>query len=364
VNVVTRESRSAIMRPGDTGRTWQVSSYAAARELLGDGGLSLEHADLSAEVLQARADLESALLAAWDADQPRIREILDTTADEMLAGLGASGATFNVKWDFALPMTNVVFAKVLGLPEEDTEQIREWFQNNLAGETYHSALGFKGIAAYLSEQIDARQGGDADDLLTRILAAVDMRSAPRAQVVANLAWLFIGLGSSVAHPAVTLGSLLLLTNPDQRALMDNDRALFPKAVDETFRLLDPSPTYKQTDTVFEAGEPFYAKRDIPIADVTVTKGDIVYINLAHANRDPSVFENPDQFVIGRSEERIAWEVPGEIFPSIVFVRPVAETCLRALFLGDRRLRLDDTDQIRLLDEPMRLRGGGLVVSFS
>lgn len=350
-------------------RIWRVDGHAMTARLLADPRLSLDRAALTVGVRRARADLQSTFGRLWADDRPRIEQVIADTALSTLDAVAAPGSIVNLKWDFALPVAGRILAVVMGLPEADSDRTRGWFQSHFAGQAADSAASLRGLTRYLSQQIGEsrrigeRAGGDGHDLLGRLLATVDP-AVPRGRLVADLAWLVLGLGWDLAHAVISTGSLLLLGHPAQRALVDADPALFPSAVDEIFRLFNPTPTVQDGGQVVHPGEPFYATADITVAGTTIRRGDTVHLDLAAANRDPTVFADAESFDITRPRgPRIAWEVPGVAFGSLVFLRPEVEVCLRALFLNDLRPHLAEPRQVELLTQPMRLRAEGVTVGF-
>lgn len=363
MNVVTRESRTTAARLGTTAQTWHVSGYHVARRLLRDTRLSLEPTELGPENARARRELQQALITEWEAQNDRIRTILTAAATEKFAELTAAGAPFNIKNDYAIPVSDRAFVEVLGLQPANVAQVRGWVMNNFTGETWHTAASLRGLVPFLTGVVNAKiEGGD--DLLSGLLDRVDAKAWPRARLISALGWLLLGTGWDLIHPVVSVGTALILGNPDQYEHLRAHPHLLPDATDEVFRLFDPAPTLKKGDTVFGIGEPLYVGADIEVEGLTIHRGDIVYVSLAKANRDPSVFSEPDRYLITRPEQHIAWETPGEVFPSFVFLRPETEICLGTLFASGRPLRMVDPKDVDWLAEPQHLRAHSLMVDFA
>ncbi len=77
-------------------------------------------------------------------------------------------------------------------------------------------------------------------------------------------------------------------NPDQWQRLLADRTLLPTAVDEMLRFVTPVMNFRRT-----------AVHDITLSDTKIAAGDKVVFFHASANRDDSVFADPDTFDIGR-----------------------------------------------------------------
>jgi cytochrome P450 len=82
------------------------------------------------------------------------------------------------------------------------------------------------------------------------------------------------------------GVLYLLSDASRRDwLMADPEGRIDRVVDEVLRLT----------SAHNFGLMRYANEDIDIAGVTIRKGDLVIISEGAANRDPSVFERPEEF---------------------------------------------------------------------
>jgi cytochrome P450 len=77
----------------------------------------------------------------------------------------------------------------------------------------------------------------------------------------------------------------LLDHPEQLEHVRDDRSLVPKAVNEILRLAFGGPG---------AGITRYARRDFELRGRKIRLGQMLLLSFAGANRDPSVFENPDR----------------------------------------------------------------------
>jgi cytochrome P450 len=91
-------------------------------------------------------------------------------------------------------------------------------------------------------------------------------------------------------PSLLLGAIMTHLSKDkalQNRLRD-DASLIPAAVEEFVRLYTPYRGFARTTT-----------KDVELHGETIPSGDPVTMIYAAANRDPRVFENPEEFVLGR-----------------------------------------------------------------
>ena len=80
----------------------------------------------------------------------------------------------------------------------------------------------------------------------------------------------------------------LATHPDHRQLLVDDPALIPEAVEELLRLYG---------LLIQDGR--YVAEDIEFHGCPLKKGDVIWLGLAAASRDPRRFDRPDEFLLGR-----------------------------------------------------------------
>jgi cytochrome P450 len=101
--------------------------------------------------------------------------------------------------------------------------------------------------------------------------------------------LFLQTGSEQPRNVLAGGLLALAEQPEQWRALRADRSLVAAAVEEMLRWTPPSPYNRRTAT-----------RDVDFGGVRIAAGDKVTLWWASANRDGSVFTDPDRFDIGRT----------------------------------------------------------------
>lgn len=136
----------------------------------------------------------------------------------------------------------------------------------------------------------ARRKQPGHDLVSLLLQAEEgNHRLNEDEIVANIILLFMAGHETTAN---MLGNTLLslFRHPEQLALLRADLALLPAAVNEALRYDTSVQIAART-----------AMEDLDIAGTSMRRGDMVYISLGAANRDPAVFPDPDSFLIGRAE---------------------------------------------------------------
>jgi cytochrome P450 len=84
------------------------------------------------------------------------------------------------------------------------------------------------------------------------------------------------------------GTLALLSNPEQYALLRENRALLPRAIEEMLRYDPPAQSTVRLPRV-----------DTVVSGVEIKAQTPVFVVVAAANRDPAQFSDPERFVITR-----------------------------------------------------------------
>jgi len=221
--------------------------------------------------------------------RPAIQKITDDHIDEMLSGAKPG----DIVSALALPIPSLVISEMLGVPYEDAGFFQE--QAQLGVDRYataeQTAQGTMGIAKYLAALIRTRMEEPTDDVVSEIAERVKAGELS----VREAAQLAIGLliaGHETTSNMISMGTLALLENPDQRKLLceADDQKVTAGAVEELMRYL----------SVIQTGQRRVAVEDIEIGGELIRAGEGIIIDLAPANWDPKAFSEPDRLYLHRA----------------------------------------------------------------
>lgn len=203
---------------------------------------------------------------------------------------------------FANPLPLEVICEIIGVPLEYKEQCNQWGRtlggigldlpkNNRELEQLEQAA--LGLTSLIFELLQRRKADPKDDLLSIMAnAESDGERLTDKEIVASAAFTLIA-GFETTMNLLSVGTLALLENPGQLAELAKDQSLLPNFIEEALRISSPIQFVVRT-----------ADSDQILADGTkVNKGTTIILNLAAANRDPKIFENPDCFGIHRTNAK-------------------------------------------------------------
>jgi cytochrome P450 len=193
---------------------------------------------------------------------------------------------------FALPLPSKIICTILGVPYEAHGffQDRADIMISSTSTLEESARAARElIDEYLGDLIDRKLAEPADDLLSR-LAVNHLRTGEICRYEAlSTARLLLMAGHDTTSNTIALSLVTLLNHPEQLQALKDDLSLVNSAVEELFRFLDPT----------HGGRRRVALADVEINGQTIRAGEAIIALNPSANRDETMFEDPDRFDIRR-----------------------------------------------------------------
>jgi cytochrome P450 len=238
--------------------------------------------------LVQRAFTPRTLAAVEESVRDRARRLVDAARE--------TGGACDFVDAFAAPLPLQVICDMLGIPEEDEEQVFHW-TNVLLGvgdpelvtvidDLKASAMAFLEYAMALGTERAEHPGSDLSSLLMQ--AEVDGERLTPFEFAAFVVLLAMA-GNETTRHAISWGMHLLTEHRDQRALLQaNFEALAPRAVEEIVRWSTPVIHMRRTALV-----------DTIVGDTKISAGEKVVMWYWSANRDEKMFEDGARFDIQR-----------------------------------------------------------------
>jgi cytochrome P450 len=217
--------------------------------------------------------------------------------DGLLARIEDGGrAELNLDVCARLPL--LVITASFGIPAESAVAVRAALSRML----FRPDLGMderlaasKEIGDLLQPAIDARRArpGEFDDLLAVVVEAeIAEPDGTRARLgdedVLGFSRLLLAAGSGTTWRQLGITLHALLSQPDALAAVRDDPALLRNAVEESVR-------WDVTDPIFRR----FTTRDVDLCGTHIPAGSVVELVLGAANRDPSRWDRPDDYVLDR-----------------------------------------------------------------
>ena len=302
---------------------WMLTRHDDVRAVLRDhelwssmrfeGRRPLELAGVQIETIAPRGTLD--MLGADRPDHTRLRKLLaldftpsklgylqprvDEIVESLLKGVAAR-EHFDVADDLAVPLPVTVIADLLGIPAAQFRQFKAWSDavieplrpDATPADVHARNADIVAFREYLQARIDERQQVPTDDFIGRLVAAHDEEEKlTDAELLAAVALLLLA-GNETTTNLISNATLALCRFPERQRELRRHPELIDAAVEEFLRY-DGSVQFTSRR----------ATRDTEIRGQAVKAEQMVIVVLASANRDPAVFDAPDELRFDRPKDR-------------------------------------------------------------
>ena len=281
--------------------------------------------------------------------EPNIRQLVD----ECLGTVQGQGS-FDLMETLAGPLPAFLISDILGVPRADRDKFQDWSETIAKYArtiTYdgirRTNVAYKAVLDYLADVVEYKRAHPADDLISRLIAAEEEGEKLSLEEVHSTGLLLLIAGHETTARLIGNAVYLLLSHPDQLALLRSKPSLLPNAVEETLRF---EPPVLHTTRIALENVDFHGR--------TIEQFQTVELVIGAANRDPSANERPNEFDIRRDHpEHVAFGYGPHLCLGAELARLEARTALEMLLARYPRLRLEsdapawgDSDFMRGLDE--------------
>lgn len=246
-----------------------------------------EHARLRNPTVRAFTPKRVAMM------EPRIRE----TVDKLLNAIDAS-APFDLVAALAFSLPATIIFSFLGFPESEWMQLKEWGGNRSVliwgkptpEEQIHHATNLSAYRNYMRSFVAEKMNNRDDSFTSALLAIHDENpEALTAEEISSILYALTFAGHETTNNLIANTIRHLLTAPARWNEVVANPSLIAGAVDETLRY-DPSiPVWRRI-----------AKRAVTIGGIEIPEGAKLFLWLAAAGRDASVFPEPEMYDMRRS----------------------------------------------------------------
>ncbi|HVM10515.1 MAG TPA: cytochrome P450 [Acidimicrobiales bacterium] len=215
------------------------------------------------------------------------QELLDAVKDRDVVDAAA---------DYAQHIPVRVIANMLGLPEEHADTFRGFVHDILEGVALpleQRMVGFQALFQYLMGHIDDHIQNPRDDLISFLLdSELHGEKLSPFHVVRTIALLLIA-GIDTTWSAIGASIWHLAKTPADRERLVKEPELLPTAMEEFLRAYAPVTMAR------------LVKDDFEFQGCPMKTDDWILLSFPAANRDPEVFDRPDEVIIDRQPNRHA-----------------------------------------------------------
>ncbi|TDC82411.1 cytochrome P450 [Actinomadura sp. 7K507] len=281
----------------------------------------------------------------------RFEDRVEAVAAEIVENVAAGGGSGDFVADVASRLPLKIICDMMGIGEDQYQTVLDATNVILAGndaefipsgDAEQMAMALLGAGETLKGLVEdlgrQRRKDPTDDLTSALVNANIDGESLTDQELGSFFILLVVAGNETTRNAIAHGLDLFTRNPDQRALLTEDfDDRMPGAVEEIIRYVSPVIWMRRTATC-----------DTTLNDHEIKEGDKLILYYWSANRDESVFTEPDKFDILRDPN-----------PHVGFGGPGPHFCLGA-HLARREITVmfrelfSRTPDIRASAEPERL----------
>lgn len=225
--------------------------------------------------------------------EPIVRNRAETLIENFLAGDSPA------EWVSAVgnPLPAETIFRLIGFPENDDEQLKEWTNNRLAftwgktDEAYQVEVARNLLAywRYVAAYVKMRNDNPADDFTSELLAAHaenpdDLSYNEVQSVIYGLSF----AGHEIVRNLISNALLCLLGERQNWERLCADPSTIKQAIEEVLRFNSAQTSWRRITTC-----------DTEFRGYQLPKGTQVFMSLASANHDPRMFDNADHYDMNR-----------------------------------------------------------------
>jgi len=228
--------------------------------------------------------------------EPVIRKITEFTLDKL-----ENDNEIDLVEKFSSPIPALTIMHLLGVPTEMLENFKSWSDDmskfiggsrNDKKKYEKAANGCKQMVSFFKNIIAERRENPAEGFLMDLInATVENEKFSDDELIATC-MLVLFAGHETTTNLISNGILTLIKNPKELEKFISNPNLIDVTIEEIMRFDGPTNSLVRN-----------IARDHKFHDKNMKEGDRVFAMVSSANRDETVFENPDSFMINRSPNR-------------------------------------------------------------
>ena len=283
--------------------------------------------------------------------EPRVTELavqhLDTMLDKATSG---TSETVDYVAEFAGKLPMDVISELMGVPLEDRDRIRAMADGVMHREDGVNDVPASAIEAsinlivYYQQMIAQRRKKPTEDLTSALLAAEIDGDRLTDEEILGFMFLMVIAGNETTTKLLANAAFWGHRNPDQLAGVYTDLSRVPLWVEETLRYDTSSQILART-----------VSGELTLYDTTIPEGDVLLLLPGSAHRDERVFDNPDDYLIGREigPRLLSFGSGAHFCLGAHLARMEARVALTELFKRIRGYEVDEANAVRVHSSNVR-----------
>jgi cytochrome P450 len=280
--------------------------------------------------------------------EPRVAQLAHTLLDEALQANPSGSFDFIAEFAGKLPMD--VISELMGVPEPDRAHIRSLAdgvmhrEDGVADVPESAIMASADLMTYYIDLIKKCRANPGENLTSALLhAEVDGDRLTDEEIVAFL-FLMVIAGNETTTKLLANAAYWGAKNPDQLAGVYADRDRIPLWVEETLR-------YDTSSQILARS----VAEDITMYDTTIPEGDVLLLLPGSANRDDRVFDEPDEYRIGRDigSKLVSFGSGAHFCLGAHLARMEARVALTEFFTRIRGYEVDEAGSVRVHSSNVR-----------
>ena len=283
--------------------------------------------------------------------EPRVTELavqhLDTMLDKATSG---TSETVDYVAEFAGKLPMDVISELMGVPLEDRDRIRAMADGVMHREDGVNDVPASAIEAsinlivYYQQMIAQRRKKPTEDLTSALLAAEIDGDRLTDEEILGFMFLMVIAGNETTTKLLANAAFWGHRNPDQLAGVYTDLSRVPLWVEETLRYDTSSQILART-----------VSGELTLYDTTIPEGDVLLLLPGSAHRDERVFDNPDDYLIGREigPRLLSFGSGAHFCLGAHLARMEARVALTELFKRIRGYEVDEASAVRVHSSNVR-----------
>ncbi|MFF2877638.1 cytochrome P450 [Gottfriedia sp. NPDC057991] len=273
---------------------------------------------------------------------------IESLTKELLAPLKVK-REIDIITDIAFLLPVIVISEMLGVPSEDREMFKEWSNIVVSSAQTQSPDEMNGLMAqqgkalqdlqtYFYHIVERRRNDPKNDLVSTLIAADVDGEKLSVEELLNFCFLLLVAGNETTTNLIGNTMLTLFEHPNLLDQLYKDNSSMSGAIEESLRFRSPVHCMNR-----------FVTEDMNMNGINLKKGQEVMAWIGSANRDDTVFNEPNDFNINRSpNNHLAFGSGVHFCLGSQLARLEANICITEMLKALPNMKLDKTKELRII----------------